>query len=688
MRTIKNYMAYLAIFLLLFSSCTKDETVPGNGEVSDDVASLYLGPVLENLANQSRQQEQDVPECSTDDPAYAQIRLTYGESNTPVEVVVDILQDDQGLFTAYDDALEIPIPSGETTVSVTLTDFVVWNDVDGAPGVPIWVAPKEGSEYAQFVSDPLSNTFTLRAGSKNYVNVDVICYDDRDVNLYGYLFFDINPIPLYEFCVFANFCISEGGRDYVANYSFDLYAYSGEEAEDNPVTDESLYTSIYMDKMPVTGLDGETYYADPLCLPIPAGDSENPDAPYLYYEITLEDWDGYYGEAPDVTQSGYLSWNQVQALLDEDGDDSTVDYMHFFLNCPGGGDPTCEIDTDQDGVPDCDDICPGFDDTIDTDEDGVPDGCDECAEGDDNIDTDEDGYADACDNCPQASNQDQADSDGDGVGDACDECVDEFGEPDFFGCPNDPCIDQPDPDGDGVRGICDNCPDVANADQADSDEDGVGDACDTCPDYDDTADEDGDGVPDGCDVCPGFDDNADVDADGVPDGCDVCEDGDDTVDTDGDGIPDDCENPDGEGACETAFMFGDTPINTFNNVNRWGWAELFDDADGTSQTFKIWAGAGQNDTSKGTHVGDATVTLNGDGDVELDIDIFSGYSFDELHVNLSEDQPSGNTAKAPGQYNRNGEVSADVTEYTFDFNNTDGDFWIIVHAVTCGIEED
>jgi len=50
----------------------------------------------------------------------------------------------------------------------------------------------------------------------------------------------------------------------------------------------------------------------------------------------------------------------------------------------GGGDddiPPLPIDTDGDGVPDDDDICPGFDDNIDTDEDGIPDGCDPTPNG-------------------------------------------------------------------------------------------------------------------------------------------------------------------------------------------------------------------------------------------------------------------------------------------------------------------
>ena len=58
-----------------------------------------------------------------------------------------------------------------------------------------------------------------------------------------------------------------------------------------------------------------------------------------------------------------------------------------------------EPDEDGDGVPDDQDVCPGFDDTVDSDGDGIPDGCD---------------------NCPLTPNPDQEDADSDGIGDACD----------------------------------------------------------------------------------------------------------------------------------------------------------------------------------------------------------------------------------------------------------------------------
>lgn len=107
-------------------------------------------------------------------------------------------------------------------------------------------------------------------------------------------------------------------------------------------------------------------------------------------------------------------------------------------NCDGSTDEG--FDADSDGVADCFDICPGFDDNDDADGDGVPDGCDICPGFDDTADADGDGVPDGCDICPGFD--DTADADGDGV-----------------------------PDG-----------------------------CDICPGFDDNIDTDGDGIPDGCDI--------------------------------------------------------------------------------------------------------------------------------------------------------------------------------------------
>jgi len=46
------------------------------------------------------------------------------------------------------------------------------------------------------------------------------------------------------------------------------------------------------------------------------------------------------------------------------------------------GDGDSETDSDGDGIPDSEDVCEGYDDTVDTDNDGTPDGCDSTPTGD------------------------------------------------------------------------------------------------------------------------------------------------------------------------------------------------------------------------------------------------------------------------------------------------------------------
>jgi len=552
--TIKILIASLVLTFFLFTSCTQDEPV-GSERLDENMAVIELGPILNDFLN--RQAESDIPPCSDETPAYARIMLTHELGN--VDVVVPILADDSGLFTDYDEELAIPIPDGQTTTEVSLTDFMVYAEEPGAEVMPIWLAPKEGSDYENFVNDPLPIVFDLRAGSKKYVPVEVLCFDDRDVNLYGYQFFDLVPIELYKFCVFANYC-TDSGRHYTANYDLDIDYLMGDEV-----------INLYTGESPMTGNteddDSGDWYADPLCLAIPAPMyGEAASDIYLRVTVTLTAWDDNYGSpVGDYSQVIELSWDDVQSYF---GDDDSIDYEHIFFNCgddPVIGDcPITEEDSDGDCVPDVDDQCPGYDDRDDMDGDGVPDGCDACPE--------------------------------------------DYGDPLDGGCPIDECAG--DADGDGLNDCIDECPYQAGPESNN--------------------------------------------------GCPV---------TGGD-------------YCETAYMEGDTPLNTLANSNRWGWAENYQTSvDGDSTTFGIWAGAGQNDTSKGEPVGTATISVDGDN-ITLEITLASGVSLNELHVNLSENAPSGNNVFAPGQYNLNDEVSTGTLTYTWERDYSE-DFFIIVHAVAC-----
>ncbi|SEE75893.1 Thrombospondin type 3 repeat-containing protein [Salinimicrobium catena] len=556
MKKIKLYLMLLAASTLLFTYCSKeDETIP-----EDVKSTLSFGAVLNDLTNRSglKQALDDLPACSDDAPAFVEIVLSgteeVGTAENPLVIEVNPTPgdyDDDGVEEYFtEESLELELEPGP----YSLDYFVVYNGDPAAESSEIiWVAPLATGDFASWVDSPLPLEFNLGAGVKKYVDVDVLCYDDRMVNQYGYLFFELEPGEVVDFCFFANYCDNDG-RHYPANYSVNIWRGT-----------DSSGVVLYTGEVPETGMNADgDYFANPVCLAVPhPADGVADDEAYLYYEVTLESWEDNYGTVDAMVLSGTLSWNDISENFTGEEE---VEYRHLRFNCEddGNGGP---VDSDDDGIMDDSDNCPNTanadqaDSDEDSDEDGTGDACEEAAP-----DSDEDGIADDVDNCPKTANADQADADEDGVGDACDNCKDtanpnqEDSDEDGTG---DACEEAaPDSDEDGIADDVDNCPNTANADQADSDEDGVGDACDNCPDNAnpnqedgdedgtgdacEAADDDGDGMGNDEDNCPNVSnpDQADADGDGIGDACDNCKDtaNPDQADADSDGEGDACEN--------------------------------------------------------------------------------------------------------------------------------------------------
>ncbi len=327
-----NYCWSLAVVLaMLFTSCSKEETSSLIDDTSPESAVLTFGAMLDNLANKAMNKGHfaQVPTCSDAEPAVAVLDISYG--TTTKTVVVDIKSDANGYFTAYSEDLKIPTPSGGST-EVTLSSFMVYDGDTSSGAVSsayyssvygnlIWIAPKSTNadplQFAGYVDKPLPFKFNVFAGTKPYIDVEVLCFDRRMVNEYGYIFFDIEQKELIEFCLFGNFCSPEG-RHYVASFSADVWLLNA---------DGTKGTQLYDDVMNNYNPEGPS--AAPLCLVLP-DDLDETDT--YYVEITLKDGANY-----DSNKTGTI----VKTLTITDlgvrtffnNDMITQEYAHFFVDC-------------------------------------------------------------------------------------------------------------------------------------------------------------------------------------------------------------------------------------------------------------------------------------------------------------------------------------------------------------------
>jgi hypothetical protein len=130
-------------------------------------------------------------------------------------------------------------------------------------------------------------------------------------------------------------------------------------------------------------------------------------------------------------------------------------------------------------------------------------------------------------------------------------------------------------------------------------------------------------------------------------------------------------------SCETAFALGQsTFIDLGLTDSRWGWMYTVSEP-GVYET-PIYAGAGQNDISKGTLVGTLVIDYDG-SNLVVRYNLLSGFTMNETHLFASSSLP---TTIAPGQYGNIHDLT-DASNDEYSLSISGNQIYIVAHAVVC-----
>ena len=139
-------------------------------------------------------------------------------------------------------------------------------------------------------------------------------------------------------------------------------------------------------------------------------------------------------------------------------------------------------------------------------------------------------------------------------------------------------------------------------------------------------------------------------------------------------------------ACETAFAYSPLHSTTFLDLlgtnTRWGWTN--GPLSEGQYAFQLWAGAGQNDLSKGALAGSVTLSYEG-GMADIGFGTVDGWSLKETHVYvgaLSLPLKNGNPTTAPGQYGNIHEDLGGATADAYEIGAS-GPVYLVAHAPVC-----
>lgn len=185
----------IILSFLLLTNCKKD---------NEQDNSLQQGELVFSSISISMDKSDDVP-CEDLIPTHAKV-LISGKIYLPQVYNLD--------GNIYTEAIKLDAQSKK----YVLEEFSLVDEY----GVVIKTTPMEGSEYAEFIDNPLPRDIYIAPFETNEMAMEVLCFYPDKYDLYGFEFFEITELSIRKQYFFGNFCISDPEE-----YWYSLYGEPG-----------------------------------------------------------------------------------------------------------------------------------------------------------------------------------------------------------------------------------------------------------------------------------------------------------------------------------------------------------------------------------------------------------------------------------------------------------------------------
>ena len=296
------FLSFL-VFAFIFSGCNK-----GKDEANDDPASgqgsvVFSGKVIDNGLKGL---------LDTDYIAeYALVTISGTVYNVDVYYIDDV---------PYTEAIKLD-PG-----TYTVEQFLMYDDNE-TPGdmtddVLIWATPETGSEFAEFILQPVPFDITVTAFMKHEIFIEVLRFIPDVWEEFGFIWFVVEESVIREQCFFGDICIKK-----LSDYVGSMYELQSQGLQLDMPAIAKIEVWQNTSKYPNQGFelmgtyDNEDWYGEgaPLCVRY---------KDYVLYEDMFEFRLFILvavGEGFDYVH--FLTWTFMDDEIILEGDDGIVDYV-------------------------------------------------------------------------------------------------------------------------------------------------------------------------------------------------------------------------------------------------------------------------------------------------------------------------------------------------------------------------